>query len=154
MTEAHAEDRIEVYVLHFRACFVEGGVAGDCGAVFEGSDHQFDIIGFDPFGDEEAKRLNGGQRSDGRQPMLIPLRKLVKFPKGVSGRPLRFSVVRLQLFDDLTGVRGYTLESICSFVFKTFRAVKDREHQTFFKVRSQRTAVVGNSKFVNEVIKG
>ena len=37
--------------------FVEGGVGENGGSVFEGGDQRFDIIGFDPLGNEEGERL-------------------------------------------------------------------------------------------------
>jgi hypothetical protein len=82
VTEAHAEDWNKSYV-HFRTGFVDGGVGGDGSAVFEHGEHRTNLIGFDPFGNEEAKAGKVHRRGNGRQPVLVPYGKFVKFPKKI-----------------------------------------------------------------------
>lgn len=92
LAETYVEGGCEVHI-HFRAGFVNGGVAGDWCAVFDRSKDWLDFIGSKAF-DPEGYR-SGSEKRDVRQTVLVLDGKLVELPKGVVGGVVP-STVRLQ----------------------------------------------------------
>lgn len=98
LAETYAKGGIELHV-HFRAGFVNGGIAGDWCAIFNRSEDWLDFVDSDTAEDDEGNGL-GSEKGNVGQTVLVLDGKLVELPERVVGDVLLPSVVRLQPLDD------------------------------------------------------
>lgn len=152
LAEAYAEAGVEVHV-HFRAGFVEGGVAGDWCAVFNRTPaHELDLVGYVVAGDHEAKGVRR-EKDEVGQSVFIHSVKLVEPPKGVGfGVPLP-SRVRLQPLDNCLGVWLDAPKHVVEFA----RILLDEDGKpgVAFDAAGHRSSLIrGDSEFKDEVVEG
>lgn len=150
LAEAYAESRCDIHV-HFRARFVEGGIAGNWCALFNRVEDRFDVADVQVVRNEIA-RTQLCEKDDMGQPMLVHVGKLVELPKGIAVEPVP-SIVRLQLLDDC--LRGWRDAPDVALAFREelIALEKDGEHRVFLDLLRQRFAqVVGDGEFKGKVV--
>src|SRR5215208_7813162 len=150
LAEAYAEGGVEIHI-HFRAGFVEGGVAGDWCAIFNRTPAQdFDFVGDVVAGDDESKG-RGREKDEVGQSMLVHVFKLVEPPEGVglSTLPTR---IRLQPLDNCLSAWIDAPKHVVEFA----RILLDEDGKpgVAFDAAGHRSSVVkGDGKFKDEVVK-
>src|SRR5215217_5162968 len=151
LAEAYAEDGVEIHI-HFRAGFVEGGVAGDWCAIFNRTPSQdFDFVGGVVAGGDESKGI-GREKDEVGQSMLVHVFKLVEPPKGVglSTLPTR---VRLQPLDNCLSASIDAPKHVVEFARILLN--EDGKPGGAFDVAGHRSSLVtGDGEFKDEVIQG
>ncbi len=153
LAEAYAELGIEIHV-HFRAGFVEGGIAGDFCAVFNRTPpHEFDVVGgVAVAGSNEAKQP-GREKDEVGQPMLVHVVKLVKPPEGVGLSEPISSCVRLQFLDNC--LRTWVDAPKHLVEFRRVLLDLDRKTGGRLDLAGYRSPLItGDGKLKNEVVEG
>jgi len=151
LAEAYAEGWLGLHV-HFRAGFVEGGIAGDWCAAFNKAEDGFDVVNGEVVRNEVG-RTHLREKNNMGQPVLVLIRKLVELPQWAAVNPIR-SVVRLQTLDNCLRVWRDAPDHALAFARELCAIAEDGERRLALDVGRDPPAVMSEGQFVDEVVEG
>lgn len=146
LAETYAEGGCELHV-HFRAGFVNGGIAGDWCAIFNRTVDWFDFIGSEAF--NHVPHGGSSDERNVRQTVLVLDVKLIELPEEIVGEP---SVVRLQPLDNC--LRAWV--DAPEHIIEPSRILlgENRELRTSLDVVWQRRSRVRQSELEGQIVEG
>lgn len=147
LPESYAEGGCEMHV-HFRAGFVNGGIASDWCTIFNRAEDWFKFVHTQ---EELVGETNVREKRNVRQTVLVLDGKLVELPKGIVGGFLP-SVVRLQPLDNCFRVWMDAPKHAIEF-FRVL-CLEDREPGTSLDIARQWRSLICQGQLECEVVEG